>query len=73
MSMSPVLVEPSFDPEQVHAIDVAFEMACQTLGLTDIPDQLTDIIAGKIIETAKAGESDPARLYDAVMHWASAA
>jgi hypothetical protein len=67
------LAKQSFDPEQLRAMSVAFEEACRTLGLTDTPDPLTDIIANKIIETAKAGESDPVRLYEAVMHWASAA
>ena len=52
---------------------VAFEHACQTLGLTDTGDRLVEIVAAKIVETAKAGESDPVRLYEAVMHWASAA
>jgi hypothetical protein len=52
---------------------VAFDHACQSLGLTSVPDQLTDIIAKKIVDTAKAGESDPVRLYEAVMHWASVA
>jgi hypothetical protein len=34
---------------------------------------LTDLIADKIIEMARSGESDPARLHEAVMHWTSAA
>lgn len=73
MPIRQALVEQSFDPEQVRAMAVAFEKACQSLGLTDTPDPLTDIVARKIIEMAKAGERDPNRLYEAVMIWAAAA
>jgi hypothetical protein len=71
--VSSALAGQSFEPEQVRAMAVAFDHACQSLGLTSVPDQLTDIIAKKIVDTAKAGESDPVRLYEAVMHWASVA
>lgn len=71
MPIPRALVEQLFDPEQARAIGLAFEHACHSLGLTDIPDRLTDLVAGKIIETAKTGESDPDRLYEAVMRWAS--
>ncbi len=72
MTISPALAQ-SFDAEQLRAMGVAFESACRTLGLTDTNDRLTEIIAAKIIETARGGESDPVRLYEAVMLWASAA
>ena len=73
MPISTALVEQVFDAEQLCAMGIAFEKACASLGLSVTPDQLTDIIADKIIETAQTGESDPVRLYEAVMHWASAA
>ena len=46
---------------------VAFERACHSLGLADATDSMTQIVALKIIETAKTGERDAVRLYDAVM------
>jgi len=52
---------------------VAFENACQSLGLTDTNDRLTTVIAGKIVETARTGERDVVRLYESVMRWACAA
>ncbi len=73
MPVGTELVEETFDAEQLRAMGMAFEKACGSLGLSVAPDRLTDIIADKIIETARSGESDPARLYAAVMHWASAA
>jgi hypothetical protein len=72
VTISPALAQ-SFDAEQLRAMGVAFENACRSLGLTDTNDRLTEIIATKIIATAKAGETDPVRLFEAVMHWASAA
>jgi hypothetical protein len=67
------LVEQSFGPDQTRAMAVAFEKACESLGLTDTPDRLTDIVARKIVETARTGETDAVRLYEAVMRWASTA
>jgi len=67
------LVEESFDAEQLRAMGIAFDRACQSLGLRGTTDRLTDIVAIKIIEAARSGESDPDRLYEAVMHWTSAA
>jgi len=73
MPIGTVLAEQAFDADQLHAMGIAFDRACRSLGLTTIPDPLTDLIADRIIETARAGECDPERLYEAVMHWASAA
>lgn len=73
MPISPYLGEESFDPEQVRAMGIAFEKACQVLALTDAADQLRKKIAIKIIETARTGERDSVRLFEAVMQWASAA
>ncbi len=65
--------EEAFDPEQVRAMGAAFDQACRSLQLREIDDPLTKLIAGKIVEAAQAGERDPDRLYDSVMHWAHAA
>ena len=73
MPINTAVAERAFDAEQLCAMGIAYEKACRSLGLTATPDRLTDIIADKIIEIARAGETDPTRLYEAVMHWASAA
>lgn len=73
MPIDPFLIGDSFDPEHVRAMGVAFENACQSLGLTDTNDRLTTVIAGKIVETARTGERDVVRLYESVMRWACAA
>jgi hypothetical protein len=71
--IGPALVQQSFDAAQLRAMGVAFEKCCESLGLSDKTDRLTDIVATKIVDAARAGERDPVRLYEAVMHWASAA
>ncbi len=69
MPISPAVVDQWFDAEQVRAMGIAYENACRSLGVTQAPDAVTDIIATRIIETARSGESDPVRLYAAVMQW----
>lgn len=63
----------SFDAETTRAMGVAFDMACQSLHLSDVADPLTQIIAAKIVDTASAGEHDAVRLHEAVMRWVASA
>ena len=49
-----------FDPDVTRIMDEAFNAACQQLG--DLTDGEREIIAGRIIETAKRGERDLTRL-----------
>ena len=51
----------SFDPEEVAALCNALDDVMQTLGL-DIENPLTDAAAKKLIEIARVGVKDPARL-----------
>ncbi len=71
MPISSLLSEGSFDPDATRAMGIAFEKACQSLGLHDAADETTMQIAIRIIEAAKAGERDPAKLHEAVMTWAA--
>ena len=50
----------AFDDRAIKAMTTAYEGALGELGLADRP--LTELIARKIIEVAKAGERDPERL-----------
>jgi len=57
-----LLERESFDPEVVALLCEVFEDVLATLGLVDRLDPVTELVAEKIIELAKAGERDPARL-----------
>jgi hypothetical protein len=57
-----LLERESFDPEVVPLLCEVFEDVLATLGLVDRLDPVTELVAEKIIELAKAGERDPARL-----------
>jgi hypothetical protein len=54
----------SFDPNEVALLVAAFEGTLHALGLTNREDPVTLIVAKKIIQLAKDGERDPARLRD---------
>jgi hypothetical protein len=54
----------AFDPEDVKVLVGAFEDTLLALNLTNRQDQLAISVAKLIIEFAKDGERDPARLRD---------
>jgi hypothetical protein len=57
------LLEPGvFEPEQVAMLARVFDDLRQALGLADRVDQVTTLVAVKLIELARAGERDPERL-----------
>jgi hypothetical protein len=58
-----------FTPEDVAAIDAAFEHCLRDLGLKRRSDPVVNSLARKLIELAKAGERDPTRLRDATLNW----
>jgi hypothetical protein len=57
----------AFTPEEVEAIRSAYRLACAALGLSNVPDRLTGIVAKKVIEVACAQELDPERLAHAAV------
>jgi len=65
MPMSRYLREKLFDPETIEAMHVAFTNACVTLGLTEVDDPLTGLVAAKIIELD--GARDPIELTHRVL------
>ena len=67
MPIRPYLESRVFEPETVQAMGVAFEKACQTLGLALTRDAATEMVAKVIIEFAERGERDPAGLYQAAL------
>ena len=52
-------------PEATRTLGQAFDTACALLGHTPQPTAVREAIAKSIIEAAKAGERDPARLREA--------
>jgi hypothetical protein len=49
----------SFDPETIEAMHSAYEQVCAVLGVKAKDDRITELVAIKIIEAAKAGERNP--------------
>jgi hypothetical protein len=54
----------SFEPDEIEVLVMAFEDALLELQLTDREDAVTLTVARRIIELARQGERDPARLRD---------
>jgi hypothetical protein len=65
--ITPFLHEQAFDPEAIRAMGIAFHDVCRNLGLANKADGATEIVAKKVIEFARRGERDPARLTSAVL------
>ena len=57
------------DPAHIEAMRSAFYKVCDALLLKgDVDDQMTGIIANKIVALAKAGEHDADRLAELVLN-----
>ena len=52
----------AFDPAAVEAMMVAFDKACDALGLAKTHDSVTESLAKMIVQEAQTGERDPDRL-----------
>ena len=57
-----LLQEASFDQPDIDRMTAAYEAALKMLRLADRTDPLTELIAKKIIDVARNGERDPARI-----------
>jgi hypothetical protein len=62
-----------FEPEATRAMSTAFENTCLALKLTDAAVREREAVAIRIIELARRGERDPARLSSTVLRDAGAA
>jgi hypothetical protein len=67
MPITPFLERQAFDPEATRVMGIAFDNACTALGLSDRLDAATQTVARRVIELAKTGERDPAKLLAAVL------
>jgi hypothetical protein len=69
----PFLREQSvFDPETIAAMSQAFDEVCRALNLSDGAARERETVAVRIIELARRGERDPARLRQRVLRDAGA-
>lgn len=51
----PFLAGRAFEPETINEMGIAFERACATMGLRDTDDQVTQLVAQKIIQLVERG------------------
>ena len=68
MPITPFLRGQAFDPEMVEAMGMALVTTCETLGLSDRSDAITNLVAEKIIELAQRGLKDPTAMYFAAIN-----
>jgi hypothetical protein len=68
MPIRPHLDGQNFDSETIRVMGLAFEMTLVALRLADRGDLANDVLARKIVDLAKAGERDPERLCEGVLH-----
>jgi hypothetical protein len=52
----------AFDPDDLKAMGEAFSAALNQLGLRDLKDPMTEMVARRIIRAALAGERNPITL-----------
>jgi len=64
MSIGPYLKEGAFDPEVISAMASAFDDMCKALDAGGRSDLTKEAIAAKIIDLARAGETDSVVLYE---------
>lgn len=62
-----------FEPEVTSAMSAAFDQACLVLNLPERAVREREVVAVRIIELARRGESDPDRLCARVLREAGAA
>jgi hypothetical protein len=58
----------AFEPEAVKAMTLAFDEVVDGLRLAGKDDPVRYVVAKKILEFARRGESDPARLAALALH-----
>ena len=58
----------AFDPEATNAMAAVVEEICEALGITANAHGARQVIAARVVELARRGERDPARLRDRILH-----
>ena len=68
----PFVKDGVFDPKDITAMSTALDDVCKILNLGD-DSSAREVIASRIIDLARAGERNPARLRDRILHEADLA
>ena len=63
MPITRLLQTSSFNPEQINELVLAYESVLAALNLLDRSDPLSELVARAVIDCAKAGEIDRAKLH----------
>ena len=61
-TIRPFLARQAFEPDAVRTLSLAFDSACEALGLRTREDPATKLVAEKVIELAQRGIRDVATL-----------
>jgi hypothetical protein len=61
-TIRPFLARQAFEPDAVRTLSLAFDSACEALGLRTREDPATTLVAEKVIELAQRGIRDVATL-----------
>ena len=68
MPFNPFTEQGAFEPEATAAMGEAFDAACKELHDSGEPKVRREVIARRIIATARRGELDPVRLRAAALN-----
>jgi hypothetical protein len=68
----PFVKDGVFDPKDITAMSTALDDVCKILNLGD-DSSAREVIASRIIDLARAGERNPTRLRDRILHEADLA
>jgi hypothetical protein len=53
---------PAFKPRDTRIISIALDEVCRDLGISEADERAQEVIAERIVELARCGESNPWRL-----------
>jgi hypothetical protein len=62
MAIYRLIASGSFDPTEIEAMTAAYETALVEIGLVDLDDPLTELIANSILTVTATGERDPEKI-----------
>jgi hypothetical protein len=67
-NLNPLFQDLSFDPDEVSAVNQAYDLACQTLQNIGQLEVDREIIASGILQAAESGERDANKLSERAIH-----
>jgi hypothetical protein len=68
----PFIKDGVFDQKDITAMSMALDDVCKILNLQD-DNSAKEVIASRIVDLARAGERNPTRLRDRILHEANLA